>query len=337
MKKIDVLYHFNEKYAPYAGVSITSLLINNKHFDEIRIFILGENISEDSRNKLDSLAQKYRRQLIFLNTKYLIKLMKNINLPVYRGSYAANMRLFLADIIPEDVNRLLYLDSDTIVEGKLDGIMEMDLGDCPIAMVIDSLGFAHKRELGLVGNYYNSGTIIFQMNIWREEAYTEQIIRHIREVRSHYPMPDQDILNLVCANKIYTLNPKYNLQPIHVIFPWRLYRRIYRDKQYYTQDEMEEALSDPIIYHFFRFCGEFPWNRNNVHPDTELFDRYLACSPWKNYIKIEADLGILFKIEKRLYKMLPKQLFIIIFEMAHKRMVHKANRISKKNEIYESF
>ena len=46
--KLDVLYQFNEKYAPYAGASIASLLENNKHMDQIRIFILGEELSQFS-------------------------------------------------------------------------------------------------------------------------------------------------------------------------------------------------------------------------------------------------------------------------------------------------
>ena len=42
---MNVLYQFNEKYAPYAGVSITSLFENNKNADEICVYILGENLS----------------------------------------------------------------------------------------------------------------------------------------------------------------------------------------------------------------------------------------------------------------------------------------------------
>ena len=37
---MNVLYQFNEKYAPYAGVSITSLFENNKNADEICVYIL---------------------------------------------------------------------------------------------------------------------------------------------------------------------------------------------------------------------------------------------------------------------------------------------------------
>lgn len=337
MKKIDVLYQFNEKYAPYAGVSITSLFENNKHFDRIRVFVLGEDISKDSKEKFEILVKRYKREIVFLEEQYLIQMMKDINLPVYRGSYAANMRLFLAEIVPEEVDRLLYLDSDTVVAGTLDEVVEMDLGDCPIAMVRDSLGFTHKRELGLQGDYYNSGAIIFQMGVWRREGYGSKIVDHIKNVRSHYPMPDQDILNVVCENKIYTLNPKYNFQPIHIAFSWNLYRLAYNEKAYYKKEEVEEASENPIVYHFFRFCGEFPWHKNSVHPDTEIFNQYLGISPWRDYVKEEAELGVLFKIEKLLYRVLPKCLFIIVFRIAHVAMVHKANAMSKKNEVYEQF
>lgn len=333
---INVLYHFNDKYAPFAGTSMTSLFENNRHL-EMRVFIMGEGISRKNLEKFEALSEQYQRKLVFLDTDHLIKMMQSINMPNYRGSYAANMRLFVADILPDDVDRLVYFDSDTVIVGKLDEIENMDLQDYPIAMVIDSLGFAHKKELKIEGNYYNSGTIIYQMNIWRREMFTYKIIEHIKKVRSHYPMPDQDLLNIVCENRIKTLSPKYNLQPIHVVFPWKVYYRFYGKNGYYSSQEVEEAQKAPVVYHFFRFCGEFPWDKNCVHPDEEIFDKYLKMSPWKDYVKVKADLSLPFKIERIMYKYLPKIVFIFAFEQAHKRMVHKANVMSLKNEVYSEF
>lgn len=337
LKKIDILYHFNEKYAPFAGTSITSLLENNKHLDEITLYIMGEALSDESIHKFIKLVVDYNRNIVFLDTEKLIELMKKINIPDYRGSYAANMRLFIADILPETVKRLLYLDSDTVVEGKLDRVIDLDMKEYPLAMTVDSLGFAHKRELNITGNYYNSGTIIFQMDIWRKEMFTYKIIDHIRNVRSHYPMPDQDLLNVLCQGKILTLGPEFNLQPIHVVFPWKVYKRVYGKNEYYSEEMIDEAVKNPIVCHFFRFCGEFPWNKNNVHPDSEIFDYYLGLSPWRSYRKEPAKIGLAFQIEKLMYRYLPKEIFIFAFEMAHKKMVHKANKISLKNEIYRKF
>ena len=41
MNEINVIYQFNEKYVPYAGVSITSVLMNNMDAAAINIYVLG--------------------------------------------------------------------------------------------------------------------------------------------------------------------------------------------------------------------------------------------------------------------------------------------------------
>ena len=41
---INLLYQFNEKYAPYAGVSIYSVLLNNQKAEQMCVYILGENL-----------------------------------------------------------------------------------------------------------------------------------------------------------------------------------------------------------------------------------------------------------------------------------------------------
>ena len=316
---------------------MTSLLENNQHLDEIIIYVMGEGLSEACCEKFRTLFSRYARKIVFLDTDNLITKMKEIGIPNYRGSYAANMRLFVDSLIPEDVDRLLYLDSDTVVVGRVDSLIDLNMKNYPIAMVLDSLGFEHKKELGISGDYYNSGTILFQMKLWRERKYTDHITYHIKNIRSHYPMPDQDLLNILCQGEIMTLAPEFNLQPIHIRFSWKLYHMVYGRNRYYTQKEIQKAVENPVIYHFFRFCGEFPWNKDTVHPDKDIFDQYLNMSPWKNYKKERAKLDVPFLIEKWIYKYMPGWLFIIIFEAAHRWMIHRANKISLSNRIYEKF
>ena len=61
-------------------------------------------------------------------------------MPTYRGSYAANMRLFLDEVLDESVDKVLYLDADTIVNNQLDELIKIDLKGKTIGMVLDSLG-----------------------------------------------------------------------------------------------------------------------------------------------------------------------------------------------------
>ncbi|NBH81465.1 glycosyltransferase family 8 protein [bacterium C-53] len=333
--KIDVLYQFNEKYAPYAGTSITSLFENNRHFVEIRVFILGENLLPDSVKRLEETGKRYNRQIVFVDTKLLIQKMQAAQMPSYRGSYAANMRLFLSDLLDDSVERLLYLDADTIVAGKLDALVSMPMNGYPAAMVQDSLVRLHKLRIGFSKEefYFNSGVILFDMDRWREKRCSERIAEHVRAVRAHYPSPDQDLLNVVCRGQIMALPPEYNFQPIHLAFSIKSYFRCFGRKGYYGLEELKRGKENPVIYHFFRFVGEFPWNRGNLHPDNDIFDEYLRKSSFHDYVKEPSEAGIILRVEKVLYRILPRGLFIYMFRVAYEWFIYRANKDSLKKKI----
>lgn len=335
--RIDVLYQFNEKYAPFAGTSIVSLFENNRHFDEIRIFILGEELSQDSVQRLRATGKRYGREIVFVDTAALIEKMRALHMPTYRGSYAANIRLFLPDLLDKSVDRLLYLDSDTIVEGRIDELAEIPMGDYPVAMVRDSLVRLHKLRLGFSKEepYFNSGVILFHMERWRQERCSERIAEHVKTVRAHYPSPDQDLLNVVCRGRIMFLPPRYNFQPIHLAFSIKSYFRCFGQKGYFAPEEIRQARKQPVIYHFFRFVGEFPWNRDNLHPDNEIFDKYLRQSDFRDYVKTPSEAGMVLKIEKVLYRLLPRGLFIYLFRLAYEWFIYKANKDSLKEKIHK--
>lgn len=330
-----ILYQFNEKYAPYAGVSITSVLVNNTELESLKIWILGEELSDDSISKFKQVIGEYNREVEFIDTTCLVAKMKELDMPTYRGSYAANMRLFLSEVLPEDVERILYLDADTVVDGELGELFRIDLEGKTLGMVMDSLGELHKEEIGLSkeDGYYNSGVILFDMKKWRANDLSNRIVYHVKNQRKNYPSPDQDLLNVVCRETICTLLPRYNFQPVHLAFNSKAYFRCYARTFYYSLDEIEESKKSPIIFHFFRFIGEFPWNADNVHPDNELFDKYLKSSVWNTYEKKRAEVSGAIKIEKLLYKCIPKTLFLRIFKICHRVFYKKANRLSEENII----
>ena len=332
---IDILYQFNEKYAPYAGASITSLLKNNTHFDEIRVLILGEGLSEDSVERFGKLASEYKRKIIFVDTEDLLKMMKDMEMPSYRGSYAANMRLFLSFVLDEDVKRLLYLDADTIVDGPIDELTELDMRDHPVAMVLDSLVRKHKERLGFSKSeyYFNSGMMLFDMELWKKHRCSERIAEHVKNVRAWYPSPDQDLINVVLKGEILRLGPEYNMQPVLLAFDTLDYFKIFGTEGYYTFEEINRGINQTVIYHFFRFVGEFPWDKDNVHPDNDIFDRYLRLSPWNDYVKKPSEAGFVLKFEKMLYKILPKKIFIILFRIAYESFIKKANNDSLKKKV----
>lgn len=336
---MNILYQFNEKYAPYAGVSMTSLFENNKAAEFIYIYVLGEDLSETSISKFNELADNYStdgviRKIIFVETNALIKKMQELNMPTYRGSYAANMRLFVSEIL-DTINdrRLLYLDADTIVTGDLSQIYRSDIKT--LGMVYDTLGCQHKYELGLreEEGYYNSGVILYDLDMWEENDFTNKIVDHVKNVRAQYPSPDQDLINVVVRNEISVLPFSCNYQPHLRDYSYNRFTKAFHPYPFYNAEEVDEARKNPIIMHAFRYVGEFPWHKGNVHPFTKEFDKYLEMSPWNDYKKEVSNGGIIMKIEKIMYRVLPKALFLSIFTIAHGNFYRKADKLSKRNAI----
>ena len=48
---LNVVYSTDDNYAQHTGVSIISLLDNNRHFLNIEIYIIDNNISSENREK----------------------------------------------------------------------------------------------------------------------------------------------------------------------------------------------------------------------------------------------------------------------------------------------
>ena len=92
---MNILYQFNEKYAPFAGASIVSLFENNSDVKDINVYILGEGLTNPTIEKFMFMVEKYKRNIIFKDTSLCIEYIKSCGIPSYRNSYAANLRLFL--------------------------------------------------------------------------------------------------------------------------------------------------------------------------------------------------------------------------------------------------
>ena len=59
LKVLNCAYSFMDNYAQHAGLSILSLFDNNIEADEINVYILDNNICEDNKTRLNSIAKQY--------------------------------------------------------------------------------------------------------------------------------------------------------------------------------------------------------------------------------------------------------------------------------------
>ena len=332
---MNILYQSDDNYAIYMGVSICSLLENNKSVENICVYIIDDGISEDNKVKIRNMVEGYKRQVTFvlgdavLGNKEITDVFSYVGMRKNSHSY---LKMFFDTLLPELKGRLIYIDCDTAVDGAIDQLEHIDMHDKTIGMVMDSLVIYSKKMIGLrkEDQYYNSGVILIDVDKWWERNCSKRIMEHIKNVRT-YGTVDQDVLNIELKDEIITLPIKYNLQPIHLVYQYKLYSKVYKHcEKYYGQSEIEDAVENPVIIHYLRYIGESPWNKGNVHPGTRYFDKYLNLSPWKEYQKKKKNNGILFQIEKWMYMYLPKGLFLRVFYVVHESMIKKSNRIGKR-------
>lgn len=337
MSDLNILYPFDNNYAEYAGISLTSLLENNKDSEKIVIYILGFDLTDETKSLLKKTIEKYRRDIVFINQDSVDKLIHELNLPSYRGARVATARLFVTHFLPKNLERIVYLDSDTIIVGSMKELIEEDLDGCPVGMVCDSVARDYKRVLGFSAeeDYYNAGVILYDLSMWREKKCTERIIEHIQNIRSNYEALDQDLINLTLKDEIKRINLKYNFQPVHMVYSSQKYKMVYGTEGYYSIQEIEEASSNQIILHAFRYLGMFPWHVDSVHPAREKFMEYKNISLWKSTPALsDYKKGFVISIERVLYRILPATVFLRIFKWVFEFTIRKNNKRLLVNKKY---
>lgn len=319
--ELNILYQFDDKYAPYAGISMLSLFENNKNIKILNVYCAAMDLSEKNKKLIIENAENYNRKIIFLDTTKTIEAMKEFNVSGWNGSLATWMKIFVIKDLIGKIDSLLYLDSDTLVLGSLDELCDFDFRNKAMAAVVDSVSFEHLHRLNIKDSkyYYNAGVMFFNLQYFYEHnGFYEKMLKHLRKNVKRYSINDQDLLNDYFSNNIKRMNPKFNFQGTHYTYPDKVYFKVYGKYDYYTKEEIRKARKNVKIVHFFRILGNYPWEKGNYHPLKKQFESWQQKSLWKDVPQIEKKRTLSFKIEILLYKLLPKRVFLILFKFVKK-------------------
>ena len=73
---LNVMYLTDNNYVVFAGVSIISLFENNKDIENINVYVIDDSISEKNKKIYLDIANKYKRNIIFLDLSKGLKILK---------------------------------------------------------------------------------------------------------------------------------------------------------------------------------------------------------------------------------------------------------------------
>ena len=279
---MKVMYACDNHYVWLMGISAISLLENNKGLEALEIYLLGERISEENKSVLANIAERYGRRVEVIDVPAL---SIPPSLVSSRWPLAAFVRLFSSVVLPEDVDRILYLDCDTIVCGDLSELESVPFHGHMALGVKDCISGVYKRNAGLDANsaYLNAGVILFDMKALRRESLCAGIERYMKKHEQTIYYADQDVLNGLFGGRLGELPPKYNVMTIEAVHTYDEIKRLRRPTNYYGREELEKAVAAPAIIHYTaNLLVVRPWFSNTDHPFAGEFRRYMEMSPWKD-------------------------------------------------------
>lgn len=136
-----------------------------------------------------------------------------------RLSKATYYRLLIGEILPESVDRLLYLDPDIVINRDLSDFYNTDLGDNVLAGCGHLYGFNEFINLTRLGikkkaniRYINAGVLLIDLKKWRETVTVKQILAFIQKNIRILFLADQDVINVLFAGKMLPSDERlYNL------------------------------------------------------------------------------------------------------------------------------
>lgn len=257
----------NDTYSQYIVVTVKSICDTHRS-DKIALYIFTDYISSANQKILEDLVYPYKNaeiEFIIVNDSELRDLKDTWSIYTW-------YRVLIPALLP-NVKRCLYLDADTIVVANLKDLFKMSMRDMAIGCVIDSENYKDDTRLRCrFGNediYVCAGIMLMNLEYWRKNNLSEQIIRWGKENDALIKFPDQDTINVLCNHAKIVLPIKYGLQPC-----------------FFNNDELLsssyrcqiiEAYKEPCIIHY---AGCAPWisefSDNILHHYWAKFNKLLS-------------------------------------------------------------
>jgi len=287
-KVMNIAIAVNEKFIKYACVMLTSVFENHRD-RELQVFVLYGQAGEEELEHFRDLASRYNQ------TIHLVKMKKEWfpeELPhTKEWPLEVYYRLALPDILPEDIERILYLDVDVIVKDSIWDFYNTDfqgksLCVCPDMSVLDGglmqkqydLFKEYMRQIDF--KYFNAGILLMNIKKMRENVSLDFFVQ--MGLKLNIGAQDQDLLNYVFYKDVrYLEETKYNL------FAKIAYN------QGLGYDWVKENTS--IIH----FAGRKPWQHEALHFNTEKFWwQYAKLTPFytqllEDFVWNEVDSGFM--------------------------------------------
>lgn len=267
--------------------------------EPITVWLLNHSLSNREVQTIESFLRKYDMDLSvvpigpsFFDDMPLVS-DTQFSIEMY-------YRIFIPWLLPDMVDRALWLDSDIIISGDIAPFYNLDLnGHCVAACedgrsIDTSTSGQDNERLGLDRShrYFNSGVLLMNLNRIRERYSQEEICALAGKIRQKLKYPDQDILNCLYQDRVLyadyrlyncgigvfqhmTAEEKSNIRILHYYGrrkPWNILRGSDPENRYWSiQRQMGRITIVPQILFFLRSkLGRIGWIKKLYQSMTDM-------------------------------------------------------------------
>lgn len=272
-ESIPIAMALDDGYTYPTLVAITSMMESKTSNSVYEYYIMhpGE-FTEDSKLKLQSLANKYkdcRINLIDMGEEYKNANDKgHITTPTY-------YRLSLPKILP-DVDKLIWIDGDTITRGDLNEMYNLDMSGLYCRGFLDS-NVGATKSFGVENDHcICAGVMLLNLAELRKDDMFNKFKSFIEENNDKLVQHDQTVINVLCGDKMGILPAKFGVfNTYETASDISKFQRSLTARNKYSIKELTDAVNNPVILH----CVDKPWKSRDVF----RFDWWLKYAKKTDY------------------------------------------------------
>jgi len=280
---LHVALTFDDNFWAPAYAVMRSICISSRRRSELVFHLLHMPLSAEHRADLDQIGSEFGATLVHYDLEGLQPFETFVTRLPQGGRWPSIVyaRMLLPQLLPAEVERVIYLDCDMLVRAPIEDLYAADLEGQPLGAVRDALApfIALRRDMtqnkGLFDGadpYFNSGMLVMDLAQWRKIDLAAEIgALEARGLLSKLYF-DQDLLNLIFRNRWQALPWRWNVidaHPAHEALdpailhftlkakPWGIMAGILRSTAYARW--YRHVMTNALFYRFARHRWKRWW------------------------------------------------------------------------------
>ncbi len=263
--EVNVLVTLNSNYIKPLRVMLTSLFFNNPN-TKFTIYVMHTTLTAEEIEdigkliaSMDGLCREIKvGDDLFQNAPVLFHYTKEMY-----------FRLLAQEVLPDNIDEILYLDPDILVINSVEELYARDLGENLYGAASHNvISVTEINKLRLfpheISSYYNSGVLLMNLKLLRTQVDPISVFTFVEENKSKLIMPDQDVLNILYANNILDLDEVLYNYDVRYYGHYKLMSKDLVDMDYIVRNTV-----------FLHFCGKKkPWKKGYSGRFYALYKHY---------------------------------------------------------------